>query len=155
MQVFQEFLQDASDSYAKGRWLRRALKLHARTQDVEVEKHLQSAVNHCFAVLQSLLQETTVSLSTRYIASIALFLHLRTFDTSKLSLFWHAARLQEESARGLIKRYVTVDKLGIEAYSPLCQFPRVCGEHVRVPGKLLEEKSQKWARLRRRQNWSD
>ncbi len=98
-QILFDFLHNTSDSYAKRRWLRRAMKLTQTCADSLVEERLQIAVAQCFAVLQSLLNntggETLVCLSSRYIACVALFLYLQhsnSRSSDSMSL-WHPVKI--------------------------------------------------------------
>ena len=71
--VLFTFFHDSSDSHAKARWLRRAMKLPKQCDDELVEERLQRAVADCFVLLQG-----RVLVSARYIACVALFLHLQS-----------------------------------------------------------------------------
>ena len=130
--VLVEFLHDASGHHAKGRWLRRALKLGAECEEALVLEQLDLAVTHTFAVLQSLLTrmpDAELKLSARALACIALVLHLQRSTTETSLGFWQPALFQERSARSQSdvrnKRYVTSQQLGSDDSSPLSQFPQV------------------------------
>ena len=72
-EVLLSFFHDSSGSYAKARWLRRAMKLELHCDDSDVEELLQLAVADCFVLLQS-----RALVSARYIACVALFLFLQS-----------------------------------------------------------------------------
>ena len=114
-EVLLGFIRDSSDSHAKARWLRRAMMLPCTCDDHVVEERLQRAVVDCFAVLQSLLSDTSednaLLLSPQYIACAALFLHLQSLVAKDSVSFWLPMRMQEQSARStnsrsMLKRYV-------------------------------------------------
>ena len=71
--ILLDFFHDSSNSHAKARWLRRAMKLPKQCDDELVEERLKRAVAECFVLLQS-----RVLVSPRYIACAALFLHLQS-----------------------------------------------------------------------------
>ena len=130
--VLVEFFHDATGHHAKGRWLRRALKLRAECEEALVLEQLDLAVAHAFAVLQSLLTrmpDAELKLSARALACIALVLHLQRSTTETSLGFWQPALFQERSAQSQSdarnKRYVTSEQLGSDDSSPLSQFPQV------------------------------
>ena len=119
-------------------WLRRALKLTKHTEDTVVEEQLQGAVAHAFTVLQSLFikrdARAKVLTSPRFVACVAVFLHLQDLHCTETLGAWQPFRVQARSARAtksttMLKRYVTSELLGEDGNSPLSQFPRCC-EHL-------------------------
>ena len=119
----------------KGMWIRRALKLPTASEDSIVEQRLQQAVAHAFTVLQSLLHSrddhAATLLSPRFVACVAIYLHLQDDHCRERMSVWQPLRLQEHSTRvrkstTRLKSYVPSEQLGDDENSPLSQFPRCC-----------------------------
>ena len=136
-EVLLSFLRDPACKGLKGAWLRRALQLPRDVEDSVVEKRLEHAVAHAFTVLQSLFHERseheTTSISPRFVACAALFLHLQDSHWKERLGTWQPFRVQQKSARATksnttLKRYVTNDVVGEDESSPLSGFPR-CVAH--------------------------
>ena len=120
---------------AKALWLRRALKLTQQSEDSVVKEQLLSVVTHAFTVLQSPMKDLaaheTSMISPRFVACVALFLHLQNEHCKERTGAWQPFFVKERSARATksgstLKRYVTSQELGDDADSPLTQFPRCC-----------------------------
>ena len=96
-------LRDPACKGLKGAWLRRALELPRGVEDSVVEKRLEHAVAHAFTVLQSLFHErsehATASISPRFVACAALFLHLQDSHCKERLGTWQPFRVQQKSAR--------------------------------------------------------
>ena len=132
------FLHDPACDHFKGRWLRHALKLTGASEDAVVEERLMQAVAHAFTVLQSLCNQrgehATASITPRFVACAALFLHLQDCHYTKTVDDWQPFHVQQRSSRATqstvrLKRYVTSEQLGDDVNTPLTQFPRCC-EHL-------------------------
>ena len=134
-EVLLNFLRDPACNQTKGRWLKRALKLTEQTEDSVVEKQLLDAVARAFTVLQSLLCQRSdhgsVLLSSRFVACVALYLHLQDWHCKESLGIWQPFCVQQQSARATnsVKRYVTSEQLGEDTNSPVFKFPRCC-EHL-------------------------
>ena len=133
LQILLEFLNDPRDSNAKARWLHRAVITSGKKFDAQVlADRFETAVEDCFAVLQSqldyTLQSPSLELSTRYVATVALFLYLQNLQRNHKFGSWQAWTVQELSAASSSDRlgpYVTADMLGSDDSSPLSAFPSV------------------------------
>ena len=134
LRILLEFLSDPRDNNAKARWLRRAMATRGVKLDAHVVKdRLGTAVEDCFALLQSqldhTLQSASVELSARYVATVALFLYLQSLHQRNQDFGgWQAWTVQELSAAGSSSKprpYVTADMLGSDDSSPLSAFPSV------------------------------
>ena len=95
LQILLEFLNDPRDNNAKARWLRRALTTLGQKFDAQVlTDRLGTAVEDCFAVLQSQLDDTwqsaSVELSARCVATVALFLYLQSLQRNQEFGGWQA-----------------------------------------------------------------
>ena len=119
----------------KGMWIRRALKLPTASAGSIVEQRLHQAVVHAFTALQSLLQSrddhATTLLSPRFVACVAIYLHLQDGHCRERMSVWQPLRVQEHSTRvrkstTRLKSYVPSEQLGDDENSPLSQFPRCC-----------------------------
>ena len=127
-----------SEMCIRDRWLRGALKLSKHTEDNVVEEQLQRAVAHAFTVLQSLMitrdAHAKVLMPQRFVACVAVFLHLQDMHCTETLGAWQPFRVQARSAGAtksttMLKRYVTSEQLGEDGNPPLSQFPRCC-EHL-------------------------
>ncbi len=133
LRILLEFLNDPRDNNAKARWLRQAMATRGVKLDAQsITQSLGTAVEDCFAMLQSKLiqnvHSASVELSARYVATVALFLYLQSLHRNQEFGRWQAWTLQELSAAsssGKPKPYVTADMLGSDNSSPLSTFPSV------------------------------
>ena len=114
------------------------MKLSEQCEDSVVEERLLHVVDHAFTVLQSLCNQNgehaTASITPRFVACAALFLHLQDYHYTQKVDDWQPFHVQHRSSRasqstGRLKRYVTSEQLGEDINSPLTQFPRCC-EHL-------------------------
>ena len=114
------------------------MKLPRDVEDSVVEKRLEHAVAHAFTVLQNLFEESSehekASISPRFVACAALFLHLQDSHCKERLGAWQPFCVQHKSARATtasstLKRYISSDVVGEDDRSPLSGFPR-CVAHL-------------------------